>query len=522
MLHESLNSHIPVPVFFLDCKFNIVYYNREADRLFEIAAGKNKKKSFLKYFTVDSQKLFKNNLSKSNNAEILRDIELLINSNNKGLEIPVKLYIRRVKNSEDHGYSCAIVDLKQQKETESALKDARVDAEIALQTKSKFLANLSHEIRTPMNAIIGFTEVLSKNIKDENSLNFLQSIKSSGQTLLKLINNILDLAKLENGKIVIEESPESLQILFNELRHIFYQKITEKGLEFIIHLEKKLPQSVYIDKIRLQQILINLISNAEKFTHLGYIRISVLCKRHDRVGYINLSISVEDTGLGIETFQKDKIFEPFTQNDKQDASVFGGTGLGLAISKHLADLMNGKLSVDSAPGRGSKFTLFLEKIKVAEEMNDEHDFDFINEKSGLPEDNKILQYSEIAEKKIEKKDLISLIINSDTNNDTILDHISEKLIYVDDNRKKKLKLLNILEENIMPIWENISRNNIITEIEEFAKMVLDLAKAYQNIKLENWSDLLIKQVDEFDMEKFPATLAIFPRILEQLVVEIEE
>ncbi|MCK5519719.1 MAG: hypothetical protein KAI81_01285, partial [Candidatus Marinimicrobia bacterium] len=324
------------------------------------------------------------------------------------------------------------------------------------------------------------------------------------------------------GKIVIEESPESLQILFNELRHIFYQKITEKGLEFIIHLEKKLPQSVYIDKIRLQQILINLISNAEKFTHLGYIRISVLCKRHDRVGYINLSISVEDTGLGIETFQKDKIFEPFTQNDKQDASVFGGTGLGLAISKHLADLMNGKLSVDSAPGRGSKFTLFLEKIKVAEEMNDEHDFDFINEKSGLPEDNKILQYSEIAEKKIEKKDLISLIINSDTNNDTILDHISEKLIYVDDNRKKKLKLLNILEENIMPIWENISRNNIITEIEEFAKMVLDLAKAYQNIKLENWSDLLIKQVDEFDMEKFPATLAIFPRILEQLVVEIEE
>ncbi len=244
-------------------------------------------------------------------------------------------------------------------------KQAEAKAEAASRAKSEFLANMSHEIRTPMNAIMGFSEILDSRIEDPQLKHYLSLIRSAGRSLLGLINDILDLSKIEAGKMKLEYQPVSARVLFNEIAEIFSQKVAEKHLDFFIETDPFLPESLFLDEIRMRQILFNLVGNAVKFTDSGYIRMAVriLCVIENQ-NAVDLVFSVEDTGIGIPDDQKERVFGAFEQQAGQ-SSRYGGTGLGLAITRRLVEMMNGSIAVQSIPGKGSVFTIHLKNIGIA-------------------------------------------------------------------------------------------------------------------------------------------------------------
>ena len=229
-----------------------------------------------------------------------------------------------------------------------------------------FLANMSHEIRTPINAILGFTELLEGMIKGDEQKNFLSTISTSGKTLLRLINDILDLSKIEASKLELRYSAVNPRFIFDEMTQIFSQKVKDKKIGFNIEIDKTLPTSLYLDEIRLRQILLNLVGNAVKFTNTGYVKLSVYKEyTTPKQDIVDLVFSVEDTGIGIPKEKQEVIFEEFKQQDAQTAYKYGGTGLGLAITKRLIKTMNGDIFVESEPGKGSKFNVVIKNVKVA-------------------------------------------------------------------------------------------------------------------------------------------------------------
>ncbi len=254
------------------------------------------------------------------------------------------------------------------KELKIAKKEAEIlaqKAEDANNTKSKFLSNMSHEIRTPMNAILGFSELLESMIGDPKQKQYLSSILSSGRTLLALINDILDLSKIEAGKIELQYSAVNVENLINEMSAIFSAKTKEKELEFITEMDEKIPRVLNLDEVRIRQILFNVVGNAVKFTSSGYVKLKVDGIYHKDRSRIGLKFSVKDTGIGISTEDKKIIFGAFQQSRDQSIKEYGGTGLGLSITKRLVELMGGKIYVDSIIGKGTTFSIALNDIAVA-------------------------------------------------------------------------------------------------------------------------------------------------------------
>lgn len=258
------------------------------------------------------------------------------------------------------------VDLTERILAEKQLKEATAKAEAANRSKTEFLANMSHEIRTPMNAILGFTELLNEQVKEPRLKSFISTIQSAGNTLLMLINDILDLSKIEAGKMTIQNIATNPHELFKEVGDIFTMNIQKKGLDFYIEIDPDIPHSLLLDPVRLRQVLFNLLGNAVKFTETGSIKLSVQSLGvFDHLSKMNLLIKVEDTGIGIPLTQQDRIFNVFEQQEGQDSGKFGGTGLGLSITKRLVSMMKGSLSVESTLNQGSTFSILLEKIDIA-------------------------------------------------------------------------------------------------------------------------------------------------------------
>lgn len=244
-----------------------------------------------------------------------------------------------------------------------SLEDARKLAEQATQTKSHFLSNISHEIRTPMNAIMGFTDLLLTEPSRQASREYLQSIRYSSENLLRLINDLLDLSKVEANKLVLDPRDFELRPLLNEYEKMLRFLLGDKAVQLSLRVDPRLPDQLHGDSVRLNQILLNLGSNAVKFTQSGTIAIA-LEQRTAEATALELVITISDTGIGIQPEKKQLIFESFEQGDLSIAQKYGGTGLGLSITKRLVELMGGSIAVQSEVDRGTTFTVVLPLLKA--------------------------------------------------------------------------------------------------------------------------------------------------------------
>lgn len=264
-----------------------------------------------------------------------------------------------------------IIDITESKMLQEELRKSREEAIKANMAKSEFLANMSHEIRTPLNAVIGFTELLETMVADRKQINYLESIKSGGKNLLMLINDILDLSKIEAGKLEFKFEPLNPYLLIDEIKQIFTIKIAEKDIDFIVEVEDDIPLSLILDEVRLRQVIFNLIGNAIKFTESGYVKFSVkkLVDETD-TSKIDLVVGVEDTGIGIPEDQQGRIFDAFQQQSGQSTRKYGGTGLGLSISRRLVEMMGGEIKLQSEVGKGSLFSFILRDVAIGATIDD--------------------------------------------------------------------------------------------------------------------------------------------------------
>ncbi len=253
-------------------------------------------------------------------------------------------------------------DITKQKQLEEELKKAKVAAEEASKAKSSFLASMSHEIRTPMSGIIGMTDLLKDTKLTKEQVEYLDIIRKSSDSLLAIINDILDISKIEAGKVELESIDFDLRETLEDMNDLMAIKAAEKSIEYVYLIDHDVPSRLKGDPGRLRQILINLIGNAIKFTSEGEVTLHVSCKGETELQAI-LGFSVKDTGIGIPAKHIDKLFDKFTQVDMSTTRKYGGTGLGLAISKQLCEMMGGQMTAQSEVGKGSifRFTVVMEK-----------------------------------------------------------------------------------------------------------------------------------------------------------------
>ena len=239
------------------------------------------------------------------------------------------------------------------------LREARDRAEAANLAKTTFLANMSHEIRTPLTAILGFTELLASGTSDENSrVSYLGAVRRNGQSLMRIINDVLDMSKIEAGRLDVEQIPVNLPGLLNDVIQLFHTDAQQRGLILTANWEPALPEVIMTDPTRLRQILHNVLSNALKFTERGSIRLEASAIRDG--DYADVVISVTDTGIGVSDAQRERIFEPFQQADPTVNRRFGGTGLGLSLCRRLAEAIGGTFTLaETRLGQGSTFELAL-------------------------------------------------------------------------------------------------------------------------------------------------------------------
>jgi PAS domain S-box-containing protein len=293
-----------------------------------------------------------------------------------------------------------VQDITQKKQIDETIK-AKEQAEAANKAKSDFLANMSHEIRTPLNGIVGFTDLLLKMNFDKDQLEYLNMVNESANTLMDIINNILDFSKIEAGKLELDFEEIDLHELSHQIINLFKYEANYKKIELSINVDTNVPQYIIGDSIRLKQIILNLLSNAMKFTFFGHIKLTVeLVEEID--GFSKIKFSVKDTGIGIKVKNQKKIFQSFVQADSTTTRKYGGTGLGLAISNQLLGLKNSELKLNSTFGKGSDFFFTIEFEKVNEktgelpiipEIKVENNWDAYKQHSDfkilIAEDNKI-------------------------------------------------------------------------------------------------------------------------------------
>jgi len=300
----------------------------------------------------------------------VEDLEIL----KKGRRVPLRINATNIRNSKNEvEYAIAVFeDITDVKEAEQKLIEAKKLAEQSIILKEAFLANMSHEIRTPMNAIIGFTDLLLKRQLQPQEKEYIQTIKTSGEGLLRIINDILDVSKMESGMMTFEEHPISIREIFPSLCSMLANKAKEKKLELFFECDSNIPIVVLGDPTRLTQIILNLVGNAIKFTQKGSVSVFAKVVKEDMESY-EIEFSVKDTGIGISEDKLQDIFERFRQAESHTTRHYGGTGLGLSIAKQLVELQCGTITAKSVLGVGSLFSFILNFKKT-------NNVDFTNHK----------------------------------------------------------------------------------------------------------------------------------------------
>lgn len=291
-------------------------------------------------------------------AELRSSVEMLA-ARKDGSEFPVRVGLNPVETTEGQAVICGILDITDQKQAFEAMRQAKEAAESSSRAKSSFLANMSHEIRTPMNGIIGMSQLLAQTELRSNQREYLQTVDESAHVLLRLLNDILDLSKIEAGKLELERVPFRLSECVVRASQMVTLRAAEKGLEIACRVAPEIPDHLMGDSGRLQQVLVNLLGNAVKFTETGEVFVNVTAESISS-DMARLEFSVSDTGIGIAPDKLEQVFRPFEQAESSTTRRFGGTGLGLAISRQLVEMMHGRMWLESEVGKGSTFRFTAE------------------------------------------------------------------------------------------------------------------------------------------------------------------
>jgi len=358
IFQASLLDQVRNGVIATDLYGRIIYWNRFSEVLYQWPAEEVLGKTIAETVVPEDRC-----------CQIERVIEDIICYGYRETELPVKrkdgsqfmaffaFSVLKDQDGRSVGFVGVSIDLTERKKVEQDLLLAKERAESATRAKSEFLANMSHEIRTPMNAVIGLTGLLlSTNIDDEQR-DYIETIRSSGDSLLAVISDILDFSKIEGGMLDIDRGPFDLRKCLESSLNMVFPAAARKGLSISFEIEKDVPGQLLGDPIRLKQILVNLLGNAVKFTERGEISIRASLKPSPRQknGRYEILFAVKDTGIGISKDRMSRLFQSFSQVDASTTRKYGGTGLGLVISKNLAELMGGRIWAESEPGKGSTF-----------------------------------------------------------------------------------------------------------------------------------------------------------------------
>ncbi|MCP4151848.1 MAG: response regulator [bacterium] len=379
------------------------------------------------------------------------------------------------------------------------LEKAGERVERANMVKTRFLTNISHEIRTPMNSIIGFSEIMVAELNNKRYNGFLKTIIASGQTLLGLINDILDLSKIEAGKIELHYGPVNPVSLLGEIKHMFQQESREKNVTIKIIICPNIPELLELDRPRIRQILFNLVGNAVKFTKNGFVTLAVKVKNQKNGPGLPVSetadvvFTVRDTGIGIPAEQQEIIFEIFRQSDDIDYEQYSGTGLGLGISRRLTELMNGTITVESEVGKGSIFTVTLPGIRI----------------SGLSET--VAEFSQLEITETDKDAPVVLVVDDEETNRSLLaqylNHCGINTMEAENGKAAvRLALMHypelILMDVRMPVMNGIEATRAIKADPVIAHIPVVALTAYDNLEEqltgnhEMFDDCLFKPVSQ--------------------------
>lgn len=344
-------------------------------------------------------------------------------------------------------------EIKNRKQIEQYLRIAKEEADIANRTKNEFMANMSHELRTPLNAIAGFSELLLPLLDDSNQKSYLSSIQSASMHLLTLITDILDLSRIESGKMEIQKTSIDIHGVFQEIEHIFRIKAMEKDIELTIEFDPEFKSMVILDKPRLRQILFNLMGNAIKFTEKGKVKLDFISIPHvTKRNRVSLNIGIEDTGIGIPEEEQQRIFESFTQQDGRSTRKYGGTGLGLAICQRLVEIMGGEIKLTSTVGVGSRFEVQIRDVEVSKPTGPDLELKFSNFSKILFEKSRILVVDDVAlNRTLMKKILTKCGV------EVLLADNGEEAVKITREQKPDLIIMDIM----MPVMDGAAATKII-------------------------------------------------------------